>query len=102
MVARTALPVAAATTQTAAWGGRGLSGSGGGASLGGATGRRYALTFSVSALNALNNVNLAPPINVIGSPLFGQSIALAGGAFSAQVGNPVANRLVSVEASFSF
>ncbi len=83
-------------------GGRGLSGSGGGATLGGATGQRYALTLSVSALNALNNVNLAPPINVIGSPLFGQSIALAGGAFSAQVGNPVANRLVSVSASFSF
>ena len=82
-------------------GGRGLSGGGGGG-LDGATKRRYALTLSVSVLNALNNVNLAPPINVLGSPLFGQSIALAGGPFSAQVGNPVANRLVNVSATLSF
>lgn len=82
-------------------GGRGLS-SGGGSGLGGVTKRRYALTISVSALNALNRVNLAPPVNVLGSPLFGQSIAMAGGAFSAQVGNPVANRLVNVGLSLSF
>jgi Carboxypeptidase regulatory-like domain len=82
-------------------GGRGLSGGGGG-ELGGATKRRYALTLSLSVLNALNNVNLAPPIGVVGSPLFGQSIALAGGSFSAQIGNPVANRLINVGLSFSF
>lgn len=82
-------------------GGRGLSG-GGGSSLGGATNRRYALTLSMSALNALNNVNLAPPENVLGSPLFGQSIALAGGAYSAQVGNPVANRLLNASLALSF
>jgi hypothetical protein len=81
--------------------GRGLS-SGGGTSLGGATNRRYALTLSMSALNALNNVNLAPPISVLGSPLFGQSIALAGGSYSAQVGNPVANRLINVGLAFAF
>jgi hypothetical protein len=50
----------------------------------------------------LNNVNLAPPVSVIGSPLFGQSIALAGGPFSAQIGNPVANRLINVGVDFSF
>ena len=82
-------------------GGRGLS-SGGGTSLGGATNRRYALTLSMSALNVLNNVNLATPIGVLGSPLFGQSIALAGGVYSAQVGNPVANRLLNVGLSLSF
>ena len=82
-------------------GGRGLS-SGGGMSLGGATNRRYALTLSASALNALNNVNLATPIGVLGSPLFGQSIALAGGVYSAQVGNPVANRLLNVGLALSF
>lgn len=82
-------------------GGRGL-GSGGGSSLGGATNRRYAITLSMSALNALNNVNLAPPVNVLGSPLFGQSISLAGGSYSAQVGNPVANRLVNVSVALSF
>lgn len=82
-------------------GGRGL-GSGGGFSLAGATNHRYALTLSVSVLNSLNNVNLAPPVGVLGSPLFGQSLSLAGGPFSAQVGNPVANRLVNAEATFSF
>lgn len=82
-------------------GGRGLS-SGGDISLAGSTSRRYALTLSVSALNALNNVNLATPVNVLGSPLFGQSIALAGGVYSAQVGNPVANRLVNVSVALSF
>ena len=82
-------------------GGRGLS-SGGGTNLGGATNRRYALTLSISALNALNNVNLATPIGILGSPLFGQSIALASGVYSAQVGNPVANRLLNVGLSLSF
>ena len=82
-------------------GGRGLS-SGGGSSLGGATTRRYALTLSVSALNALNNVNLAPPVNVLGSPLFGQSTALASGSYAAQVGNPVANRLINITAAINF
>ena len=82
-------------------GGRGLS-SGGGGGLGGATRRKYALTLNLSVLNALNNVNLASPVNVIGSPLFGQSISLAGGPFSAQVGNPVANRLINFGASLSF
>lgn len=82
-------------------GGRGL-GSGGGFDLGGATTRRYALTFTASALNALNTVNLAPPVHTLGSPLFGQSISLASGPYSAQVGNPVANRLVNVGLSFSF
>ena len=82
-------------------GGRGLS-SGGGTSLGGATNRRYALTLSMSALNATNNVNLATPVGILGSPLFGQSISLAGGVYSAQVGNPVANRLLNVGLSLSF
>ena len=82
-------------------GGRGLSG-GGGSGLGGATNRRYALTLSISVLNALNNTNLAPPVNILGSPLFGQSIALAGGAYSAQVGNPVANRLINLRVALSF
>jgi hypothetical protein len=82
-------------------GGRGLSSSGG-SGLRGATKRRYALTLSVSAVNALNHVNLAPPIGVLSSPLFGQSISLAGGQFSAQVGNPAANRLIYVGAALSF
>ncbi|HEX8711968.1 MAG TPA: carboxypeptidase regulatory-like domain-containing protein [Terracidiphilus sp.] len=82
-------------------GGRGLGG-GGGFGLGGATDRRFALTVSVSALNALNTVNLAPPVSTLGSPNFGRSMSLAGGPYSAQVGNPVANRLVNVGLAFSF
>jgi hypothetical protein len=82
-------------------GGRGLS-SGGGTSLGGAPSRHHTLTLSISALNALNNANLDTPVNVLGSPLFGQSIALAGGVDSAQVGNPVANRLVNASVALSF
>jgi hypothetical protein len=82
-------------------GGRGLGG-GGGFGLGGATSRRYALTISASAMNALNTVNLAPPVSTLGSPLFGQSTSLAGGPYSAQIGNPVANRLVNVGLSLSF
>lgn len=82
-------------------GGRGL-GAGGGFGLGGATKHRFALTFDVSVLNALNNVNLAPPVGVIGSPLFGQSIALASGPYALQVGNPIANRIVNIGAAFSY
>lgn len=94
-------PTAAHRERRGGLGGRGL-GSGGGYGLGGATEQRYALTLSLSVLNAFNTVNLAPPVNVLGSPLFGQSIALAGGPFSAQVGNPVANRLINVGLAFSF
>jgi hypothetical protein len=82
-------------------GGRGL-GSGGGFGLDGSTDRRYAFTVSVSALNLLNTVNLAPPVSTLGSPLFGQSISLATGPYAAQVGNPVANRLVNVGLALSF
>lgn len=94
-------PTASQGERRGGLGGRGL-GSGGGFGLAGATERRYAVTLSLSVLNAFNNVNLAPPVNVLGSPLFGQSIALAGGPFSAQVGNPVANRLINVGVAFSF
>jgi hypothetical protein len=81
-------------------GGRGLSGGGGGGFFGPSTpvNARYSLTFSVNARNVFNSVNLAPPIGVIGSPLFGQSNALAGGFFS----SPSANRRIDLQASFNF
>lgn len=82
-------------------GGRGLGG-GGGFGLGGATNRLYALTVSASALNVLNSVNLAPPEATLGSPLFGRSISLATGPYAAQVGNPVANRLLNLSLQLSF
>jgi len=58
-------------------------GAGMGALFGpGATSHRYNLTLSVNARNVLNRVNLSSPIGNLSSPFFGQSISLAGGAFS--------------------
>jgi hypothetical protein len=82
-------------------GGRGLgSGGGPGGSFGAgpATSRRYNLTFSVSARNIFNRVNLAPPIGNLSSPLFGESNALAGGPYS--YGS--ATRRIDLQALFSF
>jgi hypothetical protein len=79
-------------------GGRGLSGGGGGFQHGG-TERRYALTFSVSARNLFNNVNLRNPVGNLNSPLFGRSIALTGGPFS---GGGGANRRIDLRVAFEF
>jgi hypothetical protein len=82
-------------------GGRGLSGGGGPGgpfSAAAATNRRYNLTFSVSARNILNRVNLAPPIGNLDSPLFGESNALAGGPYS--FGS--ATRRIDLQVLFSF
>jgi hypothetical protein len=82
-------------------GGRGLGGGGGPGgpfSTGAANNRRYNLTFSVSGRNILNRVNLAPPIGNLSSPLFGESNALAGGAYS--FGS--ATRRIDLQALFSF
>jgi Carboxypeptidase regulatory-like domain len=89
---------------------RGGGGGGGGVGFGGGPGsrggmfgpptstRRYNLTFSVNARNVLNKVNPAPPIGVLSSPNFGQSVALAGGPFS----SAAANRKIELQAMFSF
>jgi hypothetical protein len=82
-------------------GGRGLGGGGGPAGLfgtGAAITRRYNLTFSVSARNIFNRVNLATPIGNLSSPLFGESNALAGGPYS--FGS--ATRRVDLQVLFSF
>ena len=82
-------------------GGGGLGRGPGGGGFGGggpATNRRYNLTFSVNARNLLNKVNPAPPIGVLSSQNFGQSIALAGGPFS----SAAANRKIELQAMFSF
>jgi len=81
---------------------RGLGGGGGGP-RGGPFGvtpatRRYNLTFSVSARNVLNHVNLASPIGNLSSPLFGQSNALMGPPFS----SGAANRRIDLQVLFSF
>ena len=78
---------------------RGLSGGGGGFPFGGASsGRQYNLTFSVMARNLFNSANPAPPVGVMSSPYFGQSIALAGGPF----GSASANRRIDLQVAFSF
>ena len=60
--------------------------------------RRYSLTFTAMGRNIFNDVNLAAPIGVLQSPLFGKSNALAGGFFS----SPSSNRSVDLQMSFSF
>ena len=81
-------------------GGRGLTGGGGGPMMMNPnTNRRYNLTLSVSARNALNRLNLAPPVADIDSPLVGRYNSIAGGPFSFS-GN--ASRRIDLQATFSF
>jgi hypothetical protein len=61
--------------------------------------RRYNLTFGVGMRNVFNNVNVANPNAVLGSPLFDKSNALQGGPFS-QGGT--ANRRIDLQATFNF
>src|ERR1700733_6232302 len=60
--------------------------------------RRYSLNFTAMSRNVFNNVNLAPPVGVLESPLFGMSNALAGGFFS----SPSSNRSIDLQVSFNF
>ena len=59
--------------------------------------RKYNIGFIVAAQNVLNHVNLAPPVGVLGSPLFGQSTALA-----SNFGTGSANRTINVGFNFRF
>jgi len=77
---------------------RGLSGSGGPPRIDQAGARKYSLTFAAMARNILNNVNLAQPVGVLQSPLFGKSNSLAGGFFS----SPASNRSIDLQLSFNF
>lgn len=63
-------------------GSRGLSNTSGSGGSSGSTSKRYSLTFSASGRNIFNNVNLAPPVGNLTSPLFGRSNALIGGPYS--------------------
>ncbi len=76
----------------------GPGGPGGPFGGGPGTNRPYNVTFSVSARNLFNNVNLATPVGILGSPKFGESISLAGGPFSTSD----ANRRVDLQVMFSF
>ncbi len=63
-----------------------------------AVSRRYSLSFAAMARNVFNSVNLAQPVGVLESPLFGKSNALAGGFFS----SPAANRTIDLQLTFNF
>ena len=76
----------------------GLSSGGGPPGFNQATTRRYSLNFTAMARNVFNNVNLASPVGVLESPLFGTSNALAGGFFSSQA----SNRSINLQMSFNF
>jgi hypothetical protein len=77
----------------------GFGTAGGGLGLGRATTRPYSLTFTVSARNIFNHVNLATPNGTLGSPFFGQSNALLGGPY---VGATGSNRRIDLQATFNF
>jgi carboxypeptidase family protein/TonB-dependent receptor-like protein len=81
-------------------GGAGFRGGPGGIFGDASTGKRYNLTFSISARNLLNHVNLGSPIGSLSSPLFGTSNSIAGGfgPFS----STTANRRVELQLRFSF
>jgi len=66
--------------------------------MGPATDRRFNLTFTVSARNVLNRVNLSTPVGELSSPLFAQSNALAGGPYS----SAGASRRIDLQVLFSF
>jgi hypothetical protein len=76
----------------------GLSRSGGPPRLDQASSRRYSLSFAAMSRNIFNNVNLAQPVGVLESPLFGKSNALAGGFFS----SPASNRSIDLQMTFNF
>jgi hypothetical protein len=61
----------------------------------------YSLTFGIDAGNILNHVNPGPPVGVLSSPLFGQSISL-NPIFSLNGVTSSANRIVTLRANFSF
>jgi hypothetical protein len=77
----------------------GLTGGGGNPfAFGAATGRRYSLTFSISARNLFNTFNRGNPVANLSSPLFGQTLSGGGGPFS----SASANRRVDMQVRFSF
>jgi hypothetical protein len=79
-------------------GGRGGPGPGG-MFAGDSTGRRINLTLGLTARNLLNHVNLATPVGDLLSPVFGESVALAGG-FGAAGGS--SNRRIDLQLRLSF
>jgi hypothetical protein len=64
------------------------------------TGKKYNLMLSISARNALNHPNYAPPSGDLSSPYFGEYRSLAGfGPFAA---NSTYNRRIDLQLRFTF
>jgi hypothetical protein len=59
--------------------------------------RRYELTFGAGADNILNHPNLASPVGVLGSPLFGKSTSL-----TSVWGDATTSRSINLQTSFRF
>ncbi|MFC5863262.1 carboxypeptidase regulatory-like domain-containing protein [Acidicapsa dinghuensis] len=59
--------------------------------------RRYTWGFAVASNNVLNHRNLAAPVGVLGSPLFGQSTSL-----SSMFGAGSPDRTINIETFFQF
>lgn len=64
------------------------------------SGKRYNLTFSVSAMNVLNHPNYAAPSGDLSSPFFGESRSLAG--FGPMGAPSTYNRRVDLQIRFQF
>ena len=76
-----------------------FGGGGGGFTTSSNSDRRYNLTFGLGVRNVFNNVNVATPNAVLGSPLFDKSNSLQGGPFSQ---GSSSNRRIELQATFSF
>jgi hypothetical protein len=84
--------------------GGGMGGMMGGMGGGGAAGKKYSLTASINARNALNIVNLAAPNGVLTSTFFGQSTNIAGGGGGpfGGGGGAAGNRRIEFQLRLSF
>jgi Carboxypeptidase regulatory-like domain len=82
-------------------GGGGPRGGGGGGGGGDTTNKRYNLTFSVEARNALNHVNPGQYTGNLLSPLFGESNSLGSGGFGPP-GGQTNNRRITLSLRFTF
>jgi hypothetical protein len=93
-------PNATADAQPFQRGGRGFPGGGGGrgGNRAGSGESLYSITFSLSARNLLNSVNLAQPIGNLSSSRFGESVAIRGG----RGGSAAGNRMLQVQMRVSF
>ena len=87
-------------------GGGGFAGGGGrggfGGFGGGNTGKKYNLTMTLSARNALNHVNYASPTGSLNSPTFGQSLSSDSGGGGGRGGGSSGNRKVELQLRFQF